>query len=76
MYGLHTQGVLSGQSGDGGHAVATQRGKSFQIGLNARTAAGVGACDGQDTGIVGMGRHIHGIDYQRVDVYGLLRIHD
>jgi hypothetical protein len=24
---------------------------------------------------VGMGRHIHGADYQRVGVHGLLRMH-
>ena len=75
MYGLHTQGVLRGQRGDGGHAEAAQRSKSFQIGLNASTAAGVGACNGQDTGIVGGGRHFHGVDYQRVGVHGLLRMH-
>jgi hypothetical protein len=44
--------------------------------LNARTAAGVGACNGQDTGIVGMGRHIHGADYQRVGMCCLLRMYD
>jgi hypothetical protein len=43
--------------------------------LNASTASGIGACNGQDTGIVGSGRHIHGADYQRVGVHGLLRIH-
>jgi hypothetical protein len=43
--------------------------------LNARTAARVGACNGQDTGIVGNGRHVHGADYQRVDLQGLLRMH-
>ena len=43
----HPQRVLRSERGDRCHAVAAQRGKSFEVGLDARAAATVGACDGE-----------------------------
>ena len=70
---LHAHRVLRCQRGDGGHAVAAQCGKGFQIRLNAGGTATVGAGDAQDPGIAGGRRGsvgvagvsdlIHGRDY-------------
>ena len=70
---LHAHRVLRCQRGDGGHAVAAQCGKGFQIRLNAGGTATVGAGDAQDPGIAGgrrgsvgvagVGDLIHGRDY-------------
>src|ERR1022692_4015951 len=43
-------GILRGDAGEGARAVDTQRGERFQIRLNARAAAAVGAGDGQRDG--------------------------
>ena len=40
-------GILRGEAGDGARAVDAERGERFQIGLDARAAAAVGAGDGQ-----------------------------
>ncbi len=43
----HADGVLRGDGGDRRGAVDAESGKSFQIGLNARAGARVGAGDGE-----------------------------
>ena len=46
METLDADGVLHRYSGDGHKAVHAEHGEGAQIGLDARTAAGVGAGDG------------------------------
>ena len=48
--GAHALGVLGGQGGDGGHAVAAVRRDALQVGLDPGPAGGVGAGDGQHAG--------------------------
>jgi hypothetical protein len=63
--GLHAQRVLRGERGDGAGAVAAQRGKGFQVGLDARAAAAVGTGNGQHTGVsVGGWWSLHARHYQ------------
>ena len=50
------QAVLGRQGGDDAHAVAAQGHDGFQVGLDARAAAGVGTGNGQN---VRGGRHTH-----------------
>ena len=49
---LHAQRVLRGQGRDRAHPVAAQRGKGFQVGLDAGAAAAVGPGNGQNTGVL------------------------
>ena len=57
MDALDTQGVLRCQRSDRTHAVATQGGKCFQVGLNASPAPTVRAGDGEDTCVTERGVH-------------------
>ena len=45
-------GILRGEAGNGAGAVDAERGEGFQIRLDARAAAAVGAGDGQRDGQV------------------------
>ena len=45
---LDAQGILGSQRGNHRHAIETMGGDGLQIGLDARTANGVGACDGKN----------------------------
>ena len=57
----HAQRVLRRQRGERAHAVGAQRGKSFQISLNARATARIRAGDGQHAQVfLGMVRQFHG----------------
>ena len=49
--GAHTQRVLCGDGGDGGHAVAAQRAEGFEVGLDTGAAAAVRASNRQYAGI-------------------------
>ena len=70
VYGAHTQGVLGGDSGDGGHAITAQRTKGFQVGLNACAPATVRTRNTQNSGVMdgrcmgGIGWFIHKQNYQ------------
>ena len=57
--------LLRGERGDGAGAVATQRGKGFQVGLDAGAAAAVGPGNGQNAGVlVGGWWCLHARHYQ------------
>ena len=49
--GPHAAGVLRGECGNGGHAVAAQRGNGFQVGLDPGATAAVRTGDGKDAGV-------------------------
>ena len=62
--GLHPLGVLRGQRGDGGHAVAAQSAEGFQIGLDACAAAAVRTGNRQHAKVLaGEFMCVHGPDY-------------
>ncbi len=50
----HADRVLRRQRGDRAHAVAAQRGKGLEVGLDARAAAGIAAGNGQDAWVMGV----------------------
>ena len=51
VHGLHALGVLRGYGGDDARAVCAERAEGFEVGLDARAAAGVGTGDGEDAGV-------------------------
>ena len=62
--GLHPLGVLRGERGDGGHAVAAQSAEGFQIGLDACAAAAVRTGNRQHAKVLaGEFMCVHGPDY-------------
>src|SRR5699024_7407412 len=50
MYAAYALGVLSGQRGNDAGRIGTQCRKGLEVGLNAGTAAGIGARDGEHIG--------------------------
>ena len=63
MDALHAYGVLGRESGDRAHAITTQSGKSFQVGLNACPTTAVRSSNGEHACITFM--VVHARNYPR-----------